>query len=165
MSPDGRTIFNEFAVPLGGGGGIHVRDDGVWQSLFASDTIRHYSRDGTFIGEVSVASSFPGFPGPVDLASSFTDGFFLLDFFGSRIVEVDIAGNEVVAVSTSSLGSFLSLDSDLNTRRLFLQNNSQIYILSSEFIRAVPEPSTLTLFSIGSMAMLAYVWRWRKRAA
>jgi hypothetical protein len=46
MSPDGSTIFSEFTVPVGGGGGIVVRDDGIWQSLFASDIIRHYTRGG-----------------------------------------------------------------------------------------------------------------------
>jgi len=166
MSPDGKTIFNQFTVPLGGGGGIHVRDDGVWQSLFASDTIRHYTPAGTFIDELSVASSFPGFPGPNDLTSSFTGGFFLLDSFGSRVVEVDSNGNEVTSVSTASLGSsFLSIDSDISTQRVFLQNNGQIYILSSEFIQGVPEPSTLALLSIGSIGMVGYVLRQHKRAA
>jgi hypothetical protein len=46
MSPDGSTIFSEFTVPVGGGGGIVVRDDGIWQSLFARDIIRHYTRGG-----------------------------------------------------------------------------------------------------------------------
>ena len=162
MSPDGTTLFNDFAVPLGGGGGIHVRDDGVWQSLFATDTIRHYTRDGTFIDERSVASSFPGFPGPEDLTSSFRDGFFLLDFFGSRVVEVDSNGSEVMAVTTAPLGRFLSIDSDKSTERLFLQNNSRIYTLSSEFIQPIPEPSTLTLFSISLMCILGYAWRQRR---
>ncbi|MBN2258509.1 MAG: hypothetical protein JW704_11955 [Anaerolineaceae bacterium] len=69
MSPDGTAIFNEFTVSLGGGGGIHVRDDGVWQSLFASDIVHRYTKDGTFIDKLSVVNSFPGFPGPVDLTS------------------------------------------------------------------------------------------------
>jgi hypothetical protein len=59
MSPDGSTIFSEFTVPLGGGGGIVVRGDGIWQSLFGSDIIRHYTREGVFIENVSVAESFP----------------------------------------------------------------------------------------------------------
>ncbi|MBN2258508.1 MAG: PEP-CTERM sorting domain-containing protein [Anaerolineaceae bacterium] len=46
-----------------------------------------------------------------------------------------------------------------------MQNNGQIYILSSEFIRAIPEPSSLALFSIGSIGMFAYAWRRRKWTA
>ena len=163
MSPDGAVIYNEFTVSSGGGGGIHVRDDGIWQSLFASDTIRHFTRDGTLIEELSVANSFPGFPGPEDLTSSFMRGFFLVSSFASKVVEVDIAGNEITSVSTASLGSFLSIDSDVDSRRLFLQNNGEIYVLSSEFIKGIPEPSTLTLFCIGSLGMIAYTWRRPKR--
>jgi hypothetical protein len=135
MSPDGSTIFSEFSVPLGGGGGIVVRDDGIWQSLFASDIIRHYTRDGVFIEDVSVANSFQGFSGADDLTSSFMGGFFIVDHFGRRIVEVDIAGNEITAVSTASLGGGLAIDADVNTQRIFLQvNNQEIFILSSEFL-------------------------------
>jgi hypothetical protein len=143
MSPDGSTIFSEFTVPLGGGGGIVARDDGIWQSLFTSDIIRHYTRDGGFIEDVSLADSFPpGFPGPSDLTSSFMDGFFIADFFGRRIVEVDIAGTEVTAVSTSSLGDGrgLAIDADVKNQRIFLQvNNEEIYVLSAEFIGVTPK--------------------------
>jgi hypothetical protein len=126
MSPDGSTIFREFTIPLGGGGGIVVRDDGIWQCLFTSDLLRHYTRDGVFIEDVSVAGSFPWFPGPEDLTSSFMGGFFLVDHFGERIVVVDITGHEVAAVSTASLGDGrgLAIDADVNTRRIFLQVNN-----------------------------------------
>jgi hypothetical protein len=143
MSPDGSTIFSEFTVPLGGGGGIVARDDDIWQSLFTSDIIRHYTRDGGFIEDVSLVDSFPpGFPGPSDLTSSFMDGFFIADFFGRRIVEVDIAGTEVTAVSTSSLGDGrgLAIDADVKNQRIFLQvNNEEIYVLSAEFIGVTPK--------------------------
>ena len=140
MSPDGSTIFRELTVPLGGGIGVAVRDDGIWQSLFASDIIRHSTRNGVFIEDFSVASSFPGFPGPYNLTSSFTNGFFIIDHFGRRIVEVDLHGNEVAVASTASLGDGrgLAIGSDVRARRIFLQvNNQEIYILSPEFIEPV----------------------------
>ncbi len=168
MSPDGSTIFRELTVPLGGGVGVAVRYDGIWQSMFASDIIRHYTRDGTFVEDVSVASSFPGFPGPVDIASSFTGGFFLVDHFGRRLVEVDIVGNEIAAVSTAILGGGggLAIASDINTQRVFLQvNNEGIYILSSEFMGVIPEPSALTLFVSGTLGLIGYLWRHRKQKA
>jgi hypothetical protein len=59
-----------------------------------------------------------------------------------RIVEVDIAGRELAAVSTALLGDGrgLAIDSDLSTHRIFLQiNNEEIYVLSSEFVRALPK--------------------------
>jgi hypothetical protein len=157
MSQDGSTIFGEFTTPLGGGGGIAVRDDGIWQSFFASDTIRHYTRDGLFIEDVSVASSFPGFPGPHDIASSFNGGFLLADPFGRRIVEIDTAGKEIAAVSTAALGGGLAIATDTNTERTFLQvDNDQVYVLSSDFIGVVPEPSTLTEVGIGIMGLVGY---------
>jgi hypothetical protein len=123
--------------------GVHVRGDGIWQPRFAEDIIRHYTRDGEFIEDVSVAGSFPGFPGPFALTSSFRGGgFFIVDHFGRRIVEVDIAGHEVAAVSTATLGDGrgLAIDSDVSTQRIFLQiNNEEIYILSSEFIGVTPK--------------------------
>ena len=60
-----------------------------------------------------------------------------MDFFGRRIVEEGIAGNEVTAVSTALLGDGrgLAIDSDVSTQRVSLQvNNEEIYILASEFI-------------------------------
>ncbi len=168
MSPDGSTIFRELTVPLGGGGGIVVRDDGIWQSLFASDIIRHYTRDGVFIEDVSVAGSFPGFPGPDDIASSFISGFFLVDHFGRRLVEVDVRGNEIAAVSTANLafGSGLAIASDVMTQRIFLQvDNAEIYALSSEVVGAIPEPGSLTLSGIGTFGLIGYFWRYAKYKA
>ena len=85
-----------------------------------------------------MAASFPGFPGPDALTSSFVGGgFFIADSFGERIVEVDITGHEVAVASTANLGDGrgLAIASDVNTERIFLQvNNQDIYILSSEFI-------------------------------
>jgi hypothetical protein len=121
-------------------GGIHVRADGIWQARFAEDVIRHYSRDLALIEDVSVASSFSGFPGPVALTSSFRGGFFLVDLFGSRLVEVDSAGHQIAEASTAMLpppfGRGLAIDVDRATRRIFLQvENSAIYVLSDEFIQ------------------------------
>ena len=120
--------------------GIHVRADGIWQVRFAEDVIRHYSRNLALIEDVSVASSFPGFPGPVALTSSFSGGFFLVDLFGSRLVEVDSAGHQIAEASTAMLapplGRGLAIDVDRATRRIFLQvENSAIYVLSDDFIQ------------------------------
>jgi hypothetical protein len=166
MSVDGSTIFREFAVSSGGGGSILFRDDGIWQSLFASDVIRHYTRDGVFIEDIAVGSSFPGFPGPDGLASSFINGFLITDSLG-RLVETDKAGNEVAAVSTKSLNlpGFVGVASDVDHFRIFLQDNQQIVIASSEFIgfTPVPELSTLPLVALGTLGVLGYGRRQRPK--
>ena len=124
------TLLNDHVID--DFGGIHVRADGIWQARFAEDVIRHYLRDLALIEDVSVASSFPGFPGPVALTSSFSGGFFLVDLFGSRLVEVDSAGHQIAEASTAMLapplGRGLAIDVDRATRRIFLQvENSAIY--------------------------------------
>ena len=146
MTPDGSTIFGEVTIP--GGGGVMVRDDGIWQTVFANDAIRHYTRSGEFIEDVSLAASFPpGFPGPESLTSSFKDGasrgFFVVDHFGQRIVEVDEEGHEIAAVTTATLGDPVTADgrglaiaTDLAGRRIFLQgNNKFIFVLSPAFMK------------------------------
>jgi hypothetical protein len=87
---------------------------------------------------VSVAESFP-LTGPGALTSSFTGGFFVIDgdIRLQRIIEVDMAGHEIAAVSTATLGAGngIAIDSDVMTQRIFLQvNNQEIYVLSSEFL-------------------------------
>jgi hypothetical protein len=146
IDPHTANILSDLPIDTDGGGGINVRGDGIWQARFAEDIIRHYTRDGVFIEHVSVAASFPGFSGPEALTSSFTGGFFIADFFGQRIVEVDIAGYEVAAVSTALLGdgNGLAIESDINTQRIFLQvNNEEIHVLSSEFIGATAKPISI----------------------
>jgi hypothetical protein len=143
IDPQTANLFSDLLIAdRDRGGGIYVRGDGIWQARFAEDIIRHYTREGVFSEDVSVAASFPGFPGPFALTSSFMGGFFIVDHFGRRIVEVDIAGNEVTAVSTALLGDGrgLAIDSDVSTQRIFLQvNNEEIYVLSSEFIGVIPK--------------------------
>ena len=132
--------------PFDGLGDIRVRPDGIWQARFAEDAILHYSRTLTLIETLSVAGSFPGFPGPLALTSSFRDGFFLLDHFGRRLVEVDKAGDEIAVVSTAMLGDGrgLGIDVDLSTRRIFVQiNNTAIYVLSDTFIGPAPRVVTI----------------------
>jgi|SRR5688500_12159800 hypothetical protein len=132
--------------PFGGFGDIRARPDGIWQARFAEDAIRHYSPSLTVIGNVSVASSFPGFPGPYALTSSFRDGFFLVDHFGRRLVEVDAAGREIAVSSTAMLpdGRGMAIDVDPETRRIFLQiGNKAIYVLADTFIGG--QPSVLTI--------------------
>lgn len=161
MSPDGSVIFREITVPIGGGTGIAVRDDGIWQSLFARDIIRHYTRDGIFIEDLSVAGSFPGFPGPDNLASSFTNGFFIVDHFGRRIVEVGVDGDELAVGSTASLGDGRgqAIASDARARRIFLQvANQEIYVLSPELIKpavaVVPTLSRTGLLVLGLLLLV-----------
>jgi hypothetical protein len=142
IDPHTANILRDLPIDTNGGGGIHVRGDGIWQARFSEDIIRHYTPDLVFIEDVSVAGSFPGFPGPIALTSSFMGGFFIVDHFGRRLVEVDPAGNEVAAVSTANLGDGrgLAIDADSKTQRMFLQvNNEEIYVLSSEFIGVSPE--------------------------
>jgi hypothetical protein len=144
MSPDGYTIFGEFTIP-NTDHGVIVRDDGIWQTGFANDVIRHYTRGGEFIEDMSVATSFPpGFPGPSALTSSFTGGllrgFFVLDDFGQRIVEVDKEGHEIAAVTTAMLGdgvtAGLAIATDLAGHRIFLQgDNKFIFLLSPAFMK------------------------------
>jgi hypothetical protein len=138
IDPNTGNILRDILIDTYGGGGIHVRDDGVWQARFAEDVIRQYTRDLIFVRDVSVAASFAGFPGPEALTSSFVEGgFFIVDYSGSRIVEVDITGREIAAVSTATLGDGrgLAIDSDKASQRIFLQiANQQIYVLSSEFL-------------------------------
>jgi hypothetical protein len=141
IDPTTGTIFRDVPIDIDGGGGIHIRSDGLWQSRFSEDVVRHYDRDAVFIQDVSVAASFPGFPGPNALTSSFKGGFFIVDHFGKRIVEVDPTGTEVAAASTAMLGDGrgLAIDSDVTTRRIFVQiNNEAIYVLSAEFLSAMP---------------------------
>jgi hypothetical protein len=144
LEPGTFTVLTDQVIDNagGGGGGIHVRTDGIWQARFAEDVIRHYSRALALIDDVSVAASFPGFPGPLALTSSFRGGFFLVDLFGSRLVEVDVAGHQIAEASTAMLRGFgraLAIDIDRASRRIFLQvENSAIYVLSDEFIRPGP---------------------------
>ena len=142
LEPGAFTVLTDQVIDNAGGGGIHVRTDGIWQARFAEDVIRHYSRALALIDDVSVAASFPGFPGPSALTSSFRGGFFLVDHFDRRLVEVDTAGHQIAEASTAMLRGFgraLAIDIDRATRRIFLQvENSAIYVLSDEFIRPGP---------------------------
>ena len=142
MSPDGATVFAEYEVPAGGSSGVVLSAEGYWQSLFAQDVLRHVGFDGEPLEEISVAASFPGFPGPGDLASSFMDGFFLVDHFGQRIVEVDRLGRQVAAASTAILGDGrgMAIDADANTQRIFLQvNNQEIYVIPYAYVDRSPQ--------------------------
>ena len=129
MSTDGSTVFGEELIPPIGSP-IMVREDGIWVRNFSADTLDHYTRAGVFIEEVSVAASFDAaaFGGPGPLTSSFDgQGFFVADFFGQRLLEVDRNGHEIAAVTTAMLGETLLKDgralaiaTDLGGRRIFL---------------------------------------------
>ena len=146
MNADGSTIFREIALPPNHGGFPMVREDGIWQPQ--DYAIRHYSLDGVFIEDISVSGSFPvGSSGPSAVSSSFAgtspDGFFLVDFGGQRIVEVDNTGREISAVTTAVLGDTVLADgrasaiaTDPARGRIFLVgNNKFVYILSSDFMK------------------------------
>ncbi len=136
------TLLSDRLIDIDGGGGIHVRDDGIWQARFTEDVIRHYSRELAVIKDVSLSSSFPpGFPGPVALTSAFCGGFFLVDHFDRRLVEVDKAGHQFSEASTAMLqgGRGWPIDVDRATRRIFLVvANSAIYVLTPEFFGKLP---------------------------
>ena len=136
------TLLSDRLIDFDGGGGIHVREDGIWQARFSEDVIRHYSRDLSVIEDVSLAASFPpGFPGPVALTSSFCGGFFVVDHFDRRLVEVDRAGHQIAEASTamSQFGKGWAIDVDRATRRIFLVvDNAAIYVLTPEFLGKLP---------------------------
>lgn len=137
LDPVDFSLSAMLSADLDGGGGIHVSGDGIWQARFTEDLLRHYTLLGTFLDDVSVAGSFLGFPGPLDVTSSYLGGFFVVDHFDRRIVEVDATGRELAAVSTAELGDGrgIAIDSDPVSQRIFLQvNNEEIYVLSSDFI-------------------------------
>ncbi len=148
MSPDGSSIFREISVPGPvGGGQSMVRADGIWQTQFALDTIRHYTADGKFVEEISVEASFPpGFPGPEALTSAIDDptgGFLLVDHFGQRIVQVDGVGREIAATTTGTLDKTLggggrgqAIATDSGTPRIFLVGSrGHIFVLSPDYLR------------------------------
>ena len=144
ISVDGSTSFSD--LDLGDASfltSMIVRDDGLWSTHYSAHAIRHYSRTGALIEEISVADAFPFTEGPFALASSFSGGFFVVDHFGRRLVEVDGVGEEIAEGSTATLpgvigaGRALAIDSDVDSQRIFIQvENRQIYILPPEFLRA-----------------------------
>ena len=118
------------------GSGLAVTADQLWLSDFPNDLIRQYNRDGVLVDTISVADSFPDFPGPGDLAPAGTNGLYVVDHFGRRIVEISKDGAELSAISTAALGDGrgLAIDSHSPTSRLFLQvNNDAIYVLKDTF--------------------------------
>jgi hypothetical protein len=149
MSVDGTAIFDD--IGLDADGGIAVRQDGIWQARFSEDLIRHYERDGTFIDNVSVAESFPGFTGPLALAPSFTGGFLIVDHFGRRLIEITSNGDRIAEASTSTLGDGrgLAIATDIASERVFLQiDNEDIFVLARAFVRPiVNDLVVLTAFS------------------
>jgi hypothetical protein len=160
IDPDSFTVLTDLGIDTDGGGGIYVRGDDIWQARFSEDVIRHYSRALVFKNDISIASSFRGFGGPKALTSSFEDGFFLVDHFDERIVEVDSTGHEIAQASTAGFwdGRGFSIDVDLSTRRIYFQDgNAAIYVLSDEFIGGsttpVPEPQTVWL-SAGAVVII-----------
>jgi hypothetical protein len=148
MTPDGETVFGDLTLGnCAEGGPLIVREDGLWQTRFGDRALRHLTKEGAFIEDVSLAGEFPagfpagaGFPGPTALASSFSDGFFVVDHFGRRLLEFDRSGNAVGVASTTALGDGrgLAVSADSATERIFLQiNNEDIYVLSHAFLRNV----------------------------
>lgn len=132
MDPQTAVILNDAPIDSDGGGGITVSGNDIWQARFSEDIIRHYTRAGIYIEDVSVAGSFPGFPGPIGLAPSFSGGFYLMDFFNGRLVEVDSSGRELAAIATEVIGADrdIAIASDVNSRHIFLANNGFIYVLA-----------------------------------
>ncbi len=80
-------------------------------------------------------------------------GFFVVDHFGQRIVEVDNKGREIAAVTTAVLGDTVTADGrataiaiDPARGRIFLPgNNKFVYILSSDFMKIQTVNSLLRL--------------------
>ncbi|MBX3616710.1 MAG: PEP-CTERM sorting domain-containing protein [Nitrosomonas sp.] len=163
IDPSTAKIYNDLQIDHLDS--AYVRNDGIWTTLFEEDVIRHYDLNGVFIGDISVADIFPGFPGPSGLASAPDGGFYIIDHFGQRIVEIDIAGHEIGVASTAFLGGrAFAIDSDIDTHRIFLQvGNDEIYVLSTEFITAVPEADTWVMLLVGLGFVGMAVKRQRKR--
>lgn len=161
MSPDGSTIYGQVDLThsdYGDGGlGLCVGRGSIWLSSYRNETITQLSMQGEFMRQFPV-EGFAGDGGPVDLAADFDDGFFLLDHFGSRIVEVDNAGKCIAELSMWDTWSIrpLAIDSDLSTGRIFVNDDDYLYVFSggdlSPFPPAsVPLPSAalLEVFGLG----------------
>ena len=153
MSPDGSAIFSDVTLvveqtdPPIAIGAPSVREDGIWASL-GRGTLRHYSRDGAFIEDLSVAASFPlpnGGPAALTISpfDSVPGGFLLTDFSGERLVDVDRNGHERADVTTAVLGDAVTRDGrvfnitfDPTQSRIFVVgNNNYIYVLSPEYLK------------------------------
>jgi hypothetical protein len=145
MSPDGATIFSDMIIE--DSGAMVVRSDGLWQLRNARGIIRHYSRAGVFIEDISASNAFGSFDQALALATSFRGGFFLVDNLGGRLVEVNGGGTEIAEGMTAVLpgvavvGRGMAIDTDLSSQRIFLQvENAQIYVLSQQFLREFVNP-------------------------
>src|SRR5262249_32833546 len=53
ISPDGATVFSDMIIEFSGA--LVVRSDGLWQLISARGIIRHYSRTGAFIEDISAS--------------------------------------------------------------------------------------------------------------
>ncbi len=135
-STDGTAIYNEIDITgqdYGhGGDGLYVGLDDIWITSFTNDTITRLSKQGHFLEQFPVEGFPTGFPGPLDLMASFEGGFFLLDGFGRRIVQVDRTGGYVdeLSIMAGSWDGFgLTLDSDLLNGRIFINDDDNLYVI------------------------------------
>jgi hypothetical protein len=118
-----------------------VRDDGIWHYVYPEQVLRHYTRDGQFIEDLSLDESIQRHAVGSLLPGDDPNGFLLLDFFGRQIIRADRNGRQLGAVTTAMLSDFpqhgrlSAVAMDPSGLRLFVMGDGYVFILSPDFLK------------------------------
>lgn len=166
VSMDGSIIYNDYDQAGTVYDGLMVTSAGIWQLDYDSESIVHFSKADSLLDSIPLPALLPSswFGHRLDLAPSFDGGFFVYDSYGGtgRVVEFDSTGNYTNEFSTMAGtwdGEGWAIDSDLASRRIFLNDNENVYIITEGGLppyippiippSAIPAPSAIFLTSIG----------------